>query len=123
VKKRIIVCAFLVLIFLCITSTVSFAATSNIETINKEFIFDDNIEQIIKNKIEEDLLAEKVDAKLSILCLFGHKKESGTVSVITHRARPSAPRCLREVFQYEICTRCDYSKYDRMSFGYIFCCN
>lgn len=55
--------------------------------------------------------------------LFGHKLESSTVSKITHKARTTAPRCLKKIYKYETCTRCDYEKSTLQSSTYINCCS
>lgn len=58
-----------------------------------------------------------------ILCtLFGHKLETGTTKTITHKVRATSPRCLEQTYEYEICTRCDYSNYTLISSRYIVCC-
>lgn len=55
--------------------------------------------------------------------LFGHKIETGTSSTITHKVKSTAPRCLKETYQYEVCSRCDeYSQYTLLYGEYIYCC-
>ena len=54
--------------------------------------------------------------------LLGHKIESSTVTTITHKARSTSPRCLRKVYDYESCTRCDYETSALKSSSYIVCC-
>ncbi|MBR4858878.1 MAG: sigma-70 family RNA polymerase sigma factor [Clostridia bacterium] len=59
----------------------------------------------------------------NILCdLLGHKLETGTTVQIVHNARTTAPKCLEKMDSYEICSRCDYSKYTLISSKYISCC-
>lgn len=55
--------------------------------------------------------------------LLGHNLETGTTSTVTHKARTTAPRCLRETYTYEICSRCDYSEYTLAASQYIYCCS
>ena len=54
--------------------------------------------------------------------LLGHKIESSTVTTITHKVRSSSPRCLKKVYDYESCTRCDYEESTLLSSKYIVCC-
>lgn len=62
-------------------------------------------------------------ATRSILCsVFGHKFETSTASRILHRVNTTAPRCKKETFEIETCTRCDYSSATLVSYEYIFCC-
>ena len=55
--------------------------------------------------------------------LFGHKLETGSTTTITHKVRTTAPRCLEEIYTYEICSRCDYESYLLASSAYIYCCS
>lgn len=54
--------------------------------------------------------------------LFGHKLESTTTSVITHKVRTTVPRCQKKIYNYEACTRCDYENSTLLSTTYIDCC-
>lgn len=54
--------------------------------------------------------------------LFGHKLESATTSVITHKVNPTAPRCQQKKYNYEACTRCDYENSTLIGTTYIYCC-
>ncbi len=54
--------------------------------------------------------------------LFGHKLESTTTSVITHKVRTTVPRCQKKTYNYEACTRCDYENSTLLSTTYIDCC-
>ena len=55
--------------------------------------------------------------------LFGHKLETTTTTKITHKARTTAPRCLKQVYNYSACTRCDYETSTLQSSSYIYCCS
>lgn len=90
-----------------------------------EFIFQDDVSLELQQLIIADFLGEAPVAKASILCLFGHKLETGTMEAIQHKVRATSPRCLSEIYTYEICTRnsCDYSKYTKISSGYTNCCS
>ena len=54
--------------------------------------------------------------------LFGHKLETTVTTTITHKARATAPRCLRQYYDYSSCTRCDYEASTLKSSSYIHCC-
>lgn len=54
--------------------------------------------------------------------LLGHKLETTTTYTITHKARTTAPRCLKRTYTYEACTRCDYETSTLKSSAYIYCC-
>jgi hypothetical protein len=120
-----IVSGILVLIFsFCSFQTIAFAENDvdTHENITIEFhnkISDEAREKVIAHfHGEEDMIAAR-----GITCtLFGHKLETGSTSVVTHKVNSSAPRCLRETYNYEICSRCDYSEYTFLYSEYIYCC-
>ena len=59
-----------------------------------------------------------------LLCsVIGHKIDTSTVYTITHKARATAPRCLKKAYKHDVCTRCDdYETSTLLSSSYIFCC-
>lgn len=97
---------------------------------------DEHIEIIIENQN----ISEETEAKIiafytnggeekegtttyGLTCtLFGHKLESSAVSTITHKVRSSSPRCLKKIYNYESCTRCDYENSILAAQEYITCC-
>lgn len=107
----------------------TFASETNIENIasNKiSFEFYNDVSTEVKEKIISHFTQESSFSNQSrgLSCtLFGHDLETGTMSTVTHEARTAAPRCLRETFQYEICSRCDYSLYTSLGTEYIYCCS
>ncbi len=60
----------------------------------------------------------------NLLCnIFGHKIEGTGLYSIAHTVRATPPRCLRNDYYYEFCTRCDdYERQTLTSTSYIFCC-
>lgn len=58
-----------------------------------------------------------------ICSIIGHKIETSTTYTIQHKARATAPRCLKKSYKYEVCTRCDdYEKSTLITTAYINCC-
>ena len=55
--------------------------------------------------------------------LLGHKIVCTSVSTINHKASSTAPRCLERTYDYEECTRCDYSKSTLINQVFIYCCD
>lgn len=55
--------------------------------------------------------------------LLGHKLDPSSVSVITHKVRATAPRCVRKTYLYQACTRCDYETSELIDTEYIYCCS
>ena len=45
----------------------------------------------------------------NVLCsVFGHKIKTSSVSITEHRVYDTYPRCLQEIYEVEICERCNY---------------
>ena len=58
-----------------------------------------------------------------VCSVIGHKIDTSVVSVITHKARATAPRCLKKSYQHDVCTRCDdYETSTLITSKYINCC-
>ena len=96
----------------------------------------EHIEIIIENEDISDETKEKIMefytsggeekegvATYGLTCtLLGHKLETSIVNKITHKARTTAPRCLKKTYSYSTCTRCDYEESTFISSKYIACC-
>ncbi len=61
-------------------------------------------------------------APCGILCLFGHKYETGIVRTITHNVNSTQPKCMEETFEIGECTRCGDTTVDRLGYDFIVCC-
>lgn len=95
-------------------------------------ILNDDISEEAKAKIyayysDPDHNHESEDndaATYGLICsVIGHKIETSNTYVITHKARTTAPRCLKKSYKHEVCTRCDdYEKSTLLSSTYINCC-
>lgn len=89
-------------------------------------VFHDEVSEETKEKIIAHFAGEtssNIQARGITCTLLGHNLETGATSAITHKAKATAPRCLKETFEYEICTRCDYSEYTLIGSEYIYCCS
>lgn len=131
-KKDKIISILSILVLLFSTASISVSAADSdshsheILSSEKSLIFEDGTSSEIKKRIIMDLSGngETPNSTKGLTCiLFGHKLETGTLITITHRVRATSPRCLRETYDYEICTRCGYSKYTCISSMYIVCCS
>lgn len=94
-------------------------------------IMNDDISEETKAKIyayysDPDHNHENTDdgaATYGLICtVIGHKIETSTTYTIQHKARATAPRCLKKSYKYEACTRCDYEKSTLITTAYINCC-
>ncbi|MBE6819975.1 MAG: hypothetical protein E7516_02870 [Ruminococcaceae bacterium] len=104
--------------------TVTANAADSLDAPHIDFIFEEGTLVEIQERIIADLTGEDDGVETcNILCdLLGHKLETGVTTSITHNASSTNPRCLEKKHQYEICSRCDYSKYTLISSKYISCC-
>lgn len=101
-----------------------YKTNSDIEII----IENENITAETKAKIEKYYSEENHNddgaTTYGLTCtLLGHKLESSAVAVITHKVRATSPRCLKKVYAYEACTRCDYEASEVISTSNIVCCS
>lgn len=90
-----------------------------------EFVFDANTTKDFRNKFIAHYFNHSNDTAnaYGLTCtLFGHKLESSVITTITHKAKATAPRCLQETYNMEMCTRCDYTNPILISATYISCC-
>ena len=95
----------------------------------------DEIEIVIENDELSDEMKQKIiayylddnhdddTATYGLTCtLLGHNLETSITHTITHKARSTAPRCLKKLYNHSACTRCDYQTATLHSSEYIFCC-
>lgn len=89
-----------------------------------EFVFDADTSEEFRNRAIAHYFDQDDDASsYGLTCtLFGHKIESSVTSAITHKAKATDPRCLRQRFNTEVCTRCDYTNSTMIDSSYISCC-
>lgn len=96
----------------------------------------DEIVVVIENDELSDEMKEKIiayytddnhdddTATYGLTCtLLGHDLETTKTHTITHKARTTAPRCLKKVYNHKACTRCDYQEATLLSSEYIYCCS
>lgn len=128
--KKIIALIMVVVSIFSVMSVSVYAEDVNEDTITvtvKEtvFVFDANTSEDFRNKFIAHYFNENDEdvATYGLMCtLFGHKLESSVIKVVTHKAKATDPRCLREYFDTEACTRCDYTNTELLSAAYISCC-
>lgn len=89
-------------------------------------IFDDtSILSTAEKQMVAELLvygtSDRVTTK-GLACLFGHKYVEESVVTITHRVNETQPRCLKEYFLINTCSRCGKTTTERTGFMYINCC-
>ncbi len=58
----------------------------------------------------------------NLLCIFGHNYNVDHVTTITHCASATAPRCLEEIYEVSVCTRCNQTITEKITSSYIYCC-
>ena len=123
--KKLISCMLVLVIAFCSFQTIAFAENNVDKHENITIEFHDEISNEARERVIAHFYGEEenVIGARGITCtLFGHKLETGTTSVVTHKVSSTAPRCLRETYDYEICSRCDYSEYTFLYSEYIYCC-
>lgn len=90
-----------------------------------DFIFDASTSEEFRSKVIASFLSEEDDGAetYGLMCsLFGHKLESSTTTTITHKAYSTAPKCVKNTYSTQACTRCDYTTKTLVSSTRIACC-
>lgn len=89
-----------------------------------EFVFDAATSEEFRSRVIAHYFAhDDGTAAYGLMCtLFGHKIESSVTSAVTHKVNATDPRCLRQRFNTEVCTRCDYTNSTLINSAYISCC-
>ena len=90
-----------------------------------EFAFDADTSEEFRNRAIAHYFDHEDDGATAygITCtLFGHKLESSLTTAVTHKVNATDPRCRRQTFNTEVCTRCDYTNSTLISSTYISCC-
>lgn len=117
-----------ILMALCLTTFAS--GTYEVEFVrdNVEIIFNENtpFTSVQREQIVSYLYGNSVEIKaasFNLICaLFGHDYEYDTVITITHKVRDTQPRCLREIFEIGLCSRCGATTAESLGSVYISCC-
>lgn len=127
--KKIIALILVVASLFCVMSISAYAEDVNENTVTvtvneTEFIFDADTSEDFRNKaVAHYFEHEDNAASYGLTCtLFGHKTESSVITTVTHKAKATDPRCLRETYNVETCSRCDYTNSTLLSSSYISCC-
>lgn len=128
--KKIIAIIMVVVSLFSVMSFSAFAENVSEDTITVvvneiEFIFDADTTEEFRNKAIAAYFNDSDEnvATYGLMCnLFGHKLESEIITAITHKKRATDPRCLRETYNVETCSRCDYLTKSLLGSSYISCC-
>lgn len=128
--KKIIAIIMVVVSLFSVMSISVYAEDANKNTITVTvnetvFIFDTNTSEEFRSKAIARYFNHNGEgtSTYGLTCtLFGHKLESSVVTTITHKARATAPRCLQETYEMEVCSRCDYTNPILIGSTYISCC-
>ena len=128
--KKIIALILVVVSLFSVLSISVYAEEANETTITVTvnetvFIFDASTSEEFRNKAIAHYFNHDDDGAetYGLTCtLFGHKLESSYMTTITHKVRATDPRCLRETYNTEVCTRCDYTNPILIGSEYITCC-
>ena len=126
--KRIIALIMVVVSLFCVMSVSAVAEGEGTVTVTvkeTEFIFDVETTEDFRDKFIANYFNGEDDGATAcgLTCtLFGHKIETTTVAAVTHKAKATSPRCLKEIYDVDNCTRCDYTKSTKINAVYIVCC-
>lgn len=128
--KKIIALIMVVVSLFSVMSMSAYAENKSENTVvvtvnDVEFVFDADTTEEFRDKFIADYFNEDNDdtSAYGLTCtLFGHKYEESIVTAIIHKKKATDPRCLRQTYSMEACTRCTYARKTLISQVYISCC-
>lgn len=128
--KKFIAFLMAVVSLLCVMSVAAAAEGVSEDTVTVTvnetvFIFDADTTEAFREKAIAHYFSEEDDntATYGLTCtLFGHKLTSSVVTAVTHKVSATSPRCRRETYNVETCSRCDYVNSRLLGSEYIVCC-
>lgn len=124
--SKLISCLLAIAFVLSSMQIIAFAQNEDTHDCEITFEFCGYVSENAKNKIIAHFSGEETTSKEArgVACnLFGHKIETSTVNITTHKEKATAPRCLKETYRCDTCSRCDYSNYTLLGGEYIYCCS
>lgn len=128
--KKVIALALVIVSVFSVMSISAYADGAEESTVvvtvgETDYIFNGNTTEEFRSRFIMHHLNPDADgaAAYGLTCtLFGHKLVSEVVTTITHKVSSTDPRCLKEMYNSEACTRCDYTNNTLISSSYISCC-
>lgn len=88
--------------------------------------FDNNLTKEQQKIVAEKLVMVEYDTNQTYglgCTLFGHDYKYTTASVIRHKVRSSAPKCVKDMYDVTYCEDCDYTKQTLTGSINIYCCD
>lgn len=84
---------------------------------------DEQQEHIAYHMANGDICDDDSSTTYNLLCtLFGHKYETSTSYVTTHKVYTTAPKCVQKTYLYSLCSRCDDTKSELQKSTRVNCC-
>ena len=94
-----------------------------------DVVFEENslLSESVKIQVAEMLVngasAQEDIATYNLWCsLFGHNNTTESVTTIQHKVDTVAPRCLSQIWELNVCTRCENVEETLLTQKYIDCC-
>ncbi len=132
-KKIISVLTSLFILAMVLCMSVSAESTVNntytFETVDAHYtveFLDNNLTKEQQKAVAEKLVSDEYDLTQTYglgCTLFGHDYKYTTVSVIRHKVRTSAPKCIKDMYDVTYCEDCDYTEQTLTGSINIYCCD
>lgn len=126
---------FLMIPFLCILLIVTtlahassvgvyeFADEGKVVTFSEDSTLTEEQQQLVAERLVYGSPEDSGIQTYAWCWLTGHDYTYDTVLVITHKKRAASPRCYRETYNVETCTKCDHMSEELLGGVYIVCCD
>lgn len=80
-------------------------------------------EQVRQTVAEQLVYGKDSSTTYGLWCtLFGHSYELHAATKITHCVYDTEPRCLEEIYEVQVCSRCEDTVTELIGSAYITCC-
>jgi len=122
-------------IICCIALSLSFSANVIVESeiyyqeeditviFDSESVLSDEQKQFLADKIiSGETISDDGVSTYAWCWLTGHDIVNEVVSVIEHKVSATNPRCKKETYDVESCTKCDHMDYTLISTVMLLCC-
>lgn len=104
------------------TGVVEFAEENKVVSFDENTTLTEEKQQMVAERLVYGAPEEDGASTYAWCWLTGHDYTYDVVFVITHKVYPDSPRCYKETYNVETCTKCDHMSEELVGGVYIICC-
>lgn len=121
----LVICLLLMAMAVPATAAESQGNTYTVQDVTVKFEADSKFTIEEQQHIAELLVLGNDEVKpYGMTCfVLGHKYETEIITLVKHRVRATVPRCLEEIYEVRVCSRCSDTQQTLAGSHYISCCS